>query len=189
METTFGPLTTNLFYQWLVASRNGNAYSSEPPPDMHCFARFSPSTFLAGENVIRRLPVNFVAGAEEKYLKLHVFNGSAVAQGLNASVEIEEVTTVETPAPTPPPTPPTPTGWTLTIEQEGEGTVTPPPGTYTAEENEWVEILAEPASGWKIGGFSSWATQTVYGPAIGQVKVLMKKDCRFVVRFVREEVP
>jgi hypothetical protein len=89
-EVVFRDDAANLLWVYLLTSRDTTTSPGGPPADTNLLAPFGPTSYLLGEGLIKRLPLDYSPEADQKYVKVHALNGCAYAQTINVTVEIEE---------------------------------------------------------------------------------------------------
>lgn len=91
VEMIFGAdAADNLRIYW-KASRNRATSTTAPPSGRNILGWMAPLAYFIGDGVTKRVPANFKANPEEKYIKLHAHNQNAYAVTINCTITIEEV--------------------------------------------------------------------------------------------------
>ena len=90
VEVIFRNDSANLLWIYLLISRDTTTSTGGPPSDTNLLAPFGPTAYLLGEGLIKRLTLDYVPDADQKYIKVHALNGCAYAQTINVTVKIQE---------------------------------------------------------------------------------------------------
>jgi len=89
-EVVFRDDAANLVWMYLLIARDNNTSPGGPPADTNLLSPVVPTAYLLGENLIKRINLDYVAESDQRYIKAHALNGCAYAQTINVTVEIEE---------------------------------------------------------------------------------------------------
>lgn len=90
VEVIFRDDTASLLWIYLLISRDTTTSATAPPADTNLLSPFSPTAYLLGEGLIKRLELDYVPDDDQKYIKVHGLNGCAYTQTINVTVKIQE---------------------------------------------------------------------------------------------------
>lgn len=86
----FEDTANNLLLIYILSSSNLTISTTTVPPDTPVFSIFSSTPYFIGNGLIKCPLVDFYGDPDDRYVKVHAVNNSAVAQIINVTVTVVE---------------------------------------------------------------------------------------------------